>query len=669
MTPCAQCGGALSAELFGACPRCLLRGCEAKTPAVEGYELSEELGRGGMGVVYRARELAGDREVALKVIRGGELATDEAHERFLAEMALARRLNHDAIVRIYETGEHADQPWFAMQLIGGGTLAEHLDRFRGYEAAARLVATIARAVDYGHQQGVLHRDLKPANILLDGDRPYVADFGTARVEGRDRAATASGVILGTPEYMSPEQALGRSSLVTSATDVYSLGAILYQLLTGRPPFEGESGAAVIHKVVRDEPIRPRRLDRRIPPALETICLTCLEKEPQHRYASAASLADDLERFLRREPLAPRPSGLASHVWRACRRHPVLATSLVAVVSALAAVASAAVSVAAEQEAEIRRDVLLMNAYAARLMASAVCGHYRTLGDRVVKAAADPDVRSLVGRPDAAAELEVGPIFTRHGAQSTFDNIDLWSSELAPIHRWPPAKAFKETPPLKFRDYFVGALRLAEQRRAGFHVSKGYFSRSDSRSKFALSAPLLDANENVVGVLTAGIGSDRTIADFPFGDPHDRRHTTVLAVPRDRQGELEVQEPRPGELVAMFHEGIAHGAGHPMFSAKLNEASASCDSSAPGEVDECTLPSRGLFVDEHHRDPVPGFEGEWLAGFAPVGCTGHVVIVQTRRADVASAFWQKLAIWASGAVLAVVLLIAAASLVDRRARAT
>lgn len=294
------------------------------------YELIRQIGRGGMGVVFEARQTALDARVALKVVRSGEFASEEEIARFYAEAQAAAGLRHPNIVCVHDVGECQGQHYLTMDLIGEGTLADLIRRKGRLEPrrAAELLATIARAVAYLHDKEIIHRDLKPSNILLDeADVPYVTDFGLAKVFQRDSGATATGTIIGTANYMSPEQAGGHSRQVSERSDVYSLGSILYEMLTGEPPFHGDKPLDVILQVLESEPEPPRRKVPGLPAELSEICLACLEKSPDDRLESAARLADELERFLRDESIRLEPRSRIDRVQRWIRREPALASRL------------------------------------------------------------------------------------------------------------------------------------------------------------------------------------------------------------------------------------------------------------------------------------------------------------------------------------------------------
>lgn len=349
---CPKCGKILPADApVGVCPKCLLAAgldsfgdegieqteglssSEQAAPVTTvryfgDYELLEEIARGGMGVVYRGRQVSLNRIVALKMILSGELAGEDDVERFHNEAQAAANLKHPNIVAIHEVGQHDGRYYFSMDYVEGQSLAEVIrEGPLPAQKAAEYVKTIAEAVHFAHRRGTLHRDLKPANVLVDtDDQPHITDFGLAKRVAGDAGLTATGAVLGTPSYMSPEQASGRQADVGPHSDVYSLGAILYELLTGRPPFCAASAVATLRQVTDNPPAAPRTLNHEVPQDLETICLKCLEKSPHVRYHSARELAEELGRFLNHEPIHARPASAVRKIETWVRRRPWVVTA-------------------------------------------------------------------------------------------------------------------------------------------------------------------------------------------------------------------------------------------------------------------------------------------------------------------------------------------------------
>lgn len=302
---------------------------DAQSSRFGDYNLIEEIGRGGMGVIFRARQTKLDRVVALKLILANRLASVEEIRRFYTEAQAAGRLKHPNIVSIHEVGEVHGQHFFAMDFIPGTTLASILSEGPlHWETSVQHLISLASAVGHLHSHQVVHRDLKPSNILIHDDgTPYLTDFGLAKVHSANSTHTQTGAIIGTPDYMSPEQASGTPEDVTGLSDIYSLGAILYEMLTGQPPFKSEHPFDTLVHVIHREPVPPRQRNRQIPPELELVCLQCLEKNPHRRYQSAGDLSQDLQHVLKREPVTTRRAGWILRLARRARRSPAFVSQL------------------------------------------------------------------------------------------------------------------------------------------------------------------------------------------------------------------------------------------------------------------------------------------------------------------------------------------------------
>jgi tetratricopeptide (TPR) repeat protein/tRNA A-37 threonylcarbamoyl transferase component Bud32 len=404
-------------------------GKSAELPKVPGFEVLAELGRGGMGVVYQARQTSLERVVALKVLRAGAYADDAERSRFRAEAQAAARLQHPNIVQVHEVGEYDGRPFLVLEYLEGGSLN---DRLAGAPLSPRLAAglaeILARAVHAAHQQGIVHRDLKPANVLLahagvsdattvrrpdphglTAETPKIADFGLAKRLDSDTGQTPSGAIVGTPSYMAPEQAAGKARTVGPAADIYSLGALLYEMLTGRPPFRGESPIETLQQVVADEPVAPRALQPKLPRDLETICLKCLQKEPEKRYASAGALAEDLRRFLDGESIRARPLGPVARLYRWGKRKPALAGLLALLVVGTAVSTWQAVrATVAERERDRQRMAAEEEAASSRavldFLNENVLGQASAFNQAISGAAPDPDLKVRTALDRAAAGL-------------------------------------------------------------------------------------------------------------------------------------------------------------------------------------------------------------------------------------------------------------------------
>ena len=676
---CPKCDNQLPPDApSGLCPNCLLtaglRGStnptvvegDAKTEIVESlrqapppppeapgtrfanYELVERLAQGGMGVVYKARDVELGRLIALKVILTGRFATETEIARFRHEAEAAANLDHPNIVPIYEIDEHEGWPYFTMKFIEGGSLANHVARFRrDARAAARMMATVAGAVHYGHRRGVLHRDLKPHNILIDEHgQPHVADFGVAkRLSEDDAQMTRTGTVIGTPAYMSPEQAAGKTKEITVAADVYSLGAILYEVLTGRPPFEGDSPVQVLRAVIEDEPVPPRQTDPRIDRDLETICLKCLDKDRRQRYRSAEELEQELTRWCCGGLIRARPVSRAARVARWVRRNPVVAGGAVGTVALIVATIVVALSVARQREAQVLEEVRRGNLWSARTAAISYLWQLDRFSRTVEELAGDPQLIERLRHGDVdGARAWLHDVAQRHGLSEGFESWLLLDGGGVTIERFPPIPELVGRD-FDHRDYFTGAMRHAGRRgHAAVHVSRVFKSEADGLYKFAISAPVTGAaaatDSRPLGVIVATIAPASTIGSLRL---NDGRRVAALAgridpsslaagAARDERSYRLLVHPayhRRDETVEVRNEQLLRmpepRADRPELHLLEPTEDAGAAAGAAG------------FTDDHFVDPMSArdarYAGRWLAALARVGNTPLVVIVQQRYDEV------------------------------------
>jgi serine/threonine protein kinase len=623
---CRTCRSPISAAApEGLCPFCVLAlainspsesppGLLDLTLRIDKFEILEVIGRGAMGIVYKARQKDINRLVAIKTLLAGNLCSDSELRRFRTEAAAAGRLEHPGLIRLYEFGDANGLIFFSMEFVEGVTLDKLL---RGTPLPGRRAATyarsIAQAVQYAHERFLLHRDLKPGNVIIDrSDTPRVADFGLAK-EMSVPDVSQSGSIIGTPSYMPPEQARGDKDL-TPAADVYGIGATLYQMLTGRPPFHAPSVLETLRQTLEANPTPPRAINPDIPRDLNSICLMCLEKEPERRYATARELADDLDRFLRSEPVNARPIGPSGRLSRYVRRKPFHAAATFAVFTLLLLMAISALLV--------RREILRTNQYTARVSAQIVASYLQSLSKSVVLLANDLAFRSAVASTNRSEMERLMRIVMSDpkslfppGIIETLTTLDTTGERVARLPE------FGNISSRSMRDYFRGP--MAQPTQSGAYFSRLYVSQQDSHPRFGISRAILHPADNKpVGVLLMGIAIG-TLDNLGLNDP--QQVTAVV-------GEWD-PSVRPGRAIWL----------HPAY------ANVSFGRSSPiVNISDSSFGSANWFY--WHTDPAgrtySKFRGPWLPGFAPVPGTHFLVVVQSRD-------WVGLSIL--GGVLAVLLL--------------
>ena len=599
-------------------------------PTIPGYEILEEVGRGGMGVVYKARHVKLNRLVALKMILGGERAGRGDLTRFLAEAKAVAAIKHENVVQVFDYGEAAGRPFMALDYLSGGTLSRVLRESAGRPLAprdaARLVSQIARGVAATHILGIVHRDLKPGNVLFDeAGTPKVADFGLAlRMEGA-RGVTQSGQIDGTPQYMAPEQARGEPVL-TTAVDVYGLGAILYALLTGLPPFKGGTDKETLAQVGDPElaPVPPRVRAPRVDPDLDAVCRKCLEKSPDRRYQSAESLAGDLELWLARKETSVLKWDRPYRLWRLVKRHGALSAT-VGVAVALAGVWDLRNAWARLTERE--SQVLLSNAYTARSVARTVEERLQRWSSAVMREVRDGSLRTHLRQRDQA-ELQklverahafhASPAsgFTREGAAPPFASwfvMDGRGQILA--HAGGNVRAEGEFP---WRDYFRGA---SGKKDGAAYVSRVYHSHlAGEYYKFAIAVPIWDGAD-LSGVLVATVLTDSAEETLLPGDAPQK--AALIGrwdgnSPDKPTAGVRTDKHTPGQRLILLHSAYERG-----------HVAAEVHNEKLFDADE--FRRNRYCLDDRYEDPVTRAKTNdavrWLAASAPVGGTEFVVVVQ------------------------------------------
>lgn len=634
MSRCAVCESERLTTDFGElCGACALRvGITDERDLIGDYERFDQLGEGGMGVVYLAKHVTSDELVALKLAKPELLAHPEGLRWFRRQARLESALKHPNIVHVQGAGVHDGQPFLVMPLMEGGTLAdpENFERFASPQARLSLVLDIARALRFAHERGVLHCDLKPENILFDADfRPHVSDFGMAR--HIELSGAAEGPRGGTRGFMSPEQVRGEP--LTTASDVFALGVLLHWLAHGELPFGG--GDEFERRVLNDSAPALRAWSPELDWGLHAVTNKALQKEPASRYGSAAALVHDLERLAAQRAIRGQRLPFWGVAWHWAERHPGARNALFLL---LPCFALATLFMANTQRAELRRAALDMNAYAASGQAATVLYQLREYADGIERAAADPAVRALVRGPRrvAAAANATGkdPCETQRALEDTaplakyaarFATMVVLDADGCPRARLAADSGSPEyiRTSQSWRNYFSSVSKDAA-RPGGTQVRNAYRSSVSQLIKFAVSTPLFDG-EQWLGVVTGSITAAATLGVPRMKRTESKDQLTVLLGPFE--GERPERGQREGEYTFLVHPQLASGQKVMLDAgcgARLKDRFR-----AVADARQFELATSAPLQDPDYFDPLLG--GRWLAAFAPVGGTGYVVVVQTRDA--------------------------------------
>lgn len=609
------------------------------------YRLVRKIGRGATGVVFEARCDHLEHSVALKRMRGGDRASEAEVEQFLRGAKEQSKLRHPNIVPVLHVGRCRGRAFFTMPLLTGGSLAQLIERQRaeqGSDAAsfrshAALMAAVARAVQCAHDHGLLHRDLKPANILLDQrGQPHISDFGLAIPLDRQHREGSAHAGSGTERYMSPEQASDGARALTTAADVYGMGVVLYELLTGTVPFEDAEASLLRQRIAGPESVTaPRALEPAVPADLERVCLACLHKEPARRYGSAAALAADLEAIAAGRPPSVAPASRLGRLVHRVRRNRRRYARVAALLSAVLVICLGAL-LTLEAFRRDERAQLETNGFIASGQAGAVLYQLREYADHIQQSAATPEVvalASLSERAEAPPALEA--------VARLFHDVFVVSTDGILTAQWPRASAATRGKSYAFRDYFRGARELGLRGSGAGYVARAFRTERDGGLEFAVSAALF-TDGRWVGVLVGTIATSSVFGKVRMQESPESGRSAALLGRRDidRRDPEELRDVE--RFVYLIHDGLTRE--REVQAPKLEAIDAAFDEAAPAGEQFALRYASPRFLSDY-RDPVSNPERRWLAAFAPVGGTGIVVVVQSPQNTLEAWFETRRVSWA------------------------